>query len=65
MVVKQCGRAADDGRVGAERNRTRNAHHVTFDKIEPERHFLDTLVYTVDTFFRIREYNIGFLVVAC
>jgi len=51
--------------VGTEWKRTCNAHHVTFDKIKPEWHLLDTLVYAVDTFFGIREDNVGFLVIAC
>ena len=42
-----------------------NAHHVTFDKVKPERHLLNTLVKAVHTLFGIREYNVGFLVVAC
>jgi len=32
--------------------------HVTFDKVQPERHLLDTLVYAVDTLFGIREDNV-------
>jgi quinol-cytochrome oxidoreductase complex cytochrome b subunit len=56
---------ADVAGVGTERRRRRNAHHVTFDKIKPEWYFLDTFVYAVDTFFGIRQDNVGFLVVAC
>jgi len=52
--------------VGTGRKRTRsNAHHVTFDKVKPERHLLNTLVKAVDTLFGIREDNVRFLVVAC
>jgi hypothetical protein len=58
------GRWGGDG-VVTERKRTRNAHHVAFDKIKPERHLLDSLVYAVDTLFGVREDNVGFLVVAC
>ena len=42
-----------------------NAHHVTFDKVKPERHLLNALVKAVHTLFGIREDNVGFLVVAC
>lgn len=61
-------RRADVGAVTGwvtERKRTRNAHHVAFDKIESERHLLDSLVYAVDTLFGVREDNVGFLVIAC
>jgi hypothetical protein len=47
-------RAADVGgrKVGTGRKRTRsNAHHVTFDKVKPERHLLNTLVKAVHTLF--------------
>ena len=61
-------RAADVGGSkwgqGGERTRI-NAHHVTFDKVKPERHLLDTLVNAVYTLFGIGEDNVGFLVVAC
>jgi hypothetical protein len=52
--------------LGTGGKRTRgNAHHVTFDKVKPERHLLNALVGAVDTLFRIREDNVRFLVVAC
>jgi hypothetical protein len=51
---------------GRGQKRTRgNAHHVTFDKVKPERYFLNTLVEAVHTLFGIREDNVRFLVVAC
>lgn len=49
----------------AEKEHAANAHHVTFDKVKPERHLLNTFVNAVDTLFGIREDNVGFLVVAC
>ena len=39
------------------------AHHITLDEIEPEGDLLDALVYAVDAFFRIRQDDVGFLVV--
>lgn len=64
IVIKQF-RGRRRLKVGNGERAEKNAHHVTFDKVKPERHLLNSLVNAVDTLFRIREDNVGFLVVAC
>lgn len=41
----------------------RNAHHITLDKVEAKRYLLDALVDAVHALFRIRQDDVGFLVV--
>lgn len=63
-MMRRDGGRSGWGQNGKERA-ARHAHHVTFDKVQPEGHLLDTFVYAVDTFFGIGEDNVGFLVIAC
>ena len=48
---------------GHVRERAAYAHHITLDEVEPEGDLLDALVYAVDALFRIRQDDVGLLVV--